>query len=75
MVCMHDIGLAGLISDENYSLWVAMHGSVVRAHVAGLHAVLRPPHLGSPGQARFGVGNPTEMQRTVVALRSANDTS
>ena len=25
MVCMHDIGMAGLISDDNYALWVAMH--------------------------------------------------
>ena len=25
MVCMHNIGMAGLISDDNYALWVAMH--------------------------------------------------
>lgn len=53
MVCRHAIGLAGLVSDENYALWVAMYGTrpgVVRAHGAGLHTVLRLAHLGPQGQ-------------------------
>ena len=80
MVCMHDIGMAGLISDENYALWVAMHGTrpgasyeLMLLDCTLFSDLLTWVHKAKQlNPARFGVGNPTEMQRTLVALWSAN---
>ena len=80
MVCMHDIGMAGLVSDENYALWVAMYGTRPGASYELMvldctlfSDLLTWVHKAKQlNPARFGVGTPTEMQRTLVALWSAN---
>jgi len=78
MVCMHDIGLAGLISDENYALWVAMHGTRpgVSYELMLLYCTLFSDLVTWVRKAKqlnpAGFGNPIEMQHTLVALWSAN---
>jgi hypothetical protein len=77
MVCTHDIGLAGLISDENYALWVAMHGTrpgasyeLMLLYCTLFSDLVTWVHKAKQlNPARFG--NPIEMHRTLVALWSA----
>ena len=80
MVCTHDIGMAGLISDEHYALWVAMYGTQPGAtnelmvlDCTLFSNLLTWVHKAKElNPARFGVGDPTEMQRILAALWSAN---
>ena len=80
MVCTHLIGMAGLISDEHYALWVAMYGTQPRAtnelmvlDCTLFSNLLTWVHKAKQlNPARFGVGDPTEMQRILAALWSAH---
>ena len=79
MVCMHDLGLAGIVSEENYELWAAMFGTRPGASyelmpddctlLSDLKDWIKKARTANPG--RFGVGNPSEMQQTILALWSA----
>ncbi len=71
MVCVHNTDMAGLISNENYALWVAMHGTASYELklldcplFSGLLTSVHKPDSAS-------ASNPTEMQRTLIALWSA----
>ena len=76
MVCTHLIGMAGLISDEHYALWVAMYGTQPRAtnelmvlDCTLFSNLLTWVHKAKElNPARFGVGDPTEMQWILAAL-------
>ena len=80
MVCMNDVGMAGLINDENYALWVALFGTRPGAsyELMLLDCTLFSDLLTWVLKARevnpktFKIGTPSELQQTLLALWAAN---
>lgn len=80
MVCFTDIGLAGLISGENYALWLALFGSRPGASyelmlldctlLSDLQTWLLKAREYNP--KTFKIGTPSELQQTLLALWAAN---
>ena len=81
IVCLTDIGLAGLISGENYALWLALFGSRPGASyelmlldctlLSDLQTWLLKAREYNP--KTFKIGTPSELQQTLLALWAANE--